>query len=174
MTRSFGLAALAVGSLAACVHPVPEMQDFLRGELPAKYAAADRDIVGLSLRPTSDTAIARLPDPVEEPELSLRLRSDYARVQLQWPLLPRHLPMRLTAVVRSYHEPDELGAPRGTLLLRVSFPLHAAARPTDAKVGSPAGAVTAAPSAEPGALVEDEPVGAGLDELSLTLPAGMR
>lgn len=121
MIRLIG-AAMLITLMTGCVQQAPEFPSFLRVELPP-HEKHDRDIVETSLRNEPETIIAKLPKFITKPDLALRMKSTYARLQFQLPLLPRGKTMRMTAIARSYWEPDEIGSPRGKFLLRLSLPL---------------------------------------------------
>lgn len=122
-TRSLGGVLLIAILLSGCTKPTREFPSFLRMELSEKWLREDPDLVATSLRAEPETIVAKLPRFVDQPDLSLRLRSTYARLQLQWPLLQERLPMRLTMIARSYSESDAIGSLRGKFLLKLSFPL---------------------------------------------------
>ncbi|MEZ5934496.1 MAG: hypothetical protein R3F54_21660 [Alphaproteobacteria bacterium] len=184
MTRSIGLAVLAVGLLAGCAQIDRALPDAIRSGLPTGSANADADIVPMSLRPVAETTVAALPEFVDDPDVSLRLRNEYARLQVRWPLLPRDMPMRLTAIARSYVAPDAFGAPRAKIMLRLSLPLPFAPQAQGSTGHAPSGAEAAAPSAS---LIDDawqqdgmarsgwlgagEPIGEALDGVFLPVPA---
>lgn len=123
MTQYPGLLLLACAVLTGCASSKPRMPSLFRVELPAVKASADPDIVATSLRPLERTTLPKLPKRVDRPDLALRLRNTYARLQLQLPVLPRRQPVQLTAVARRYWEPQSIGAPHGKFLLRLSLPL---------------------------------------------------
>ena len=126
MTRTIGLVALASIMLAGCAQNADELPKMVHVELPELPQDYDADITQISLRPESTHIVPKLPRSIHQPDLSLRLRSEYARLQLQLPMLPRRLPLRLTAIARSYWEPEDIGEPRGKFLLRLHIPLASA------------------------------------------------
>lgn len=133
MSRSFCMAASFTLVLAGCAPPASKSPAFFRVELPSQKEAADSDIVSASLRSEPETIIAKLPKFGEKRGLALRLKRDYARLQFQWPLLPRRMPLRLTMIARSFWQPDAIGTPRGKFLLRLGLPLsplHRRAEPS--------------------------------------------
>ena len=123
MTRMIVLVALVTGLVAGCAQSGRDVSPALRIELPKRHVDADPDILPTSLRPIQRQSTPIVAKPVKDPDLTLRLRSEYARLQLRWPLMPRQMSTQLTAIARSYVDPDAVGEPRGKFLLRLSFPL---------------------------------------------------
>lgn len=105
MTRYPSLLLLACAVLTGCTSSKPQMPSLIRVELTLVKTGANRDIVATSLRPLERTTLPKLPKRVDRPDLALRLRNTYARLQLQHPVLPRRQPVQLTAIARSYWEP---------------------------------------------------------------------
>ena len=123
MARHIALIVLATAVLAGCSPALDDLPKIFRVELSKPSSGADPDITRTSLRPDAEYRLPKLPRPAKRTDLSLRLRNSYGRLQLQAPMLPRRLPVQLSAIARSYWEPDNMGEPRGKFLLRLHIPL---------------------------------------------------
>lgn len=131
MTRYVGFVALATVILAGCAPSGSDPPTVFRLELPKAVVDYDPDLTPISLRDVKAPLPRKLLKRIERPDLSLKIRNADARLQFQLPLFPPRVPARLTAIARSYWEPDDMAEPSGKFLLRLVVPLSSMSRGSD-------------------------------------------